>query len=93
MPVKIFKFLNNYLAPPLTKLVNLLIQNSVFPIILKSATLSPIFKMGDKTIPANYRPVASLPFGSKILERCLMNKLSSFHEKINFLTNFQNGFL
>ena len=92
MPIKIFKSLKNYLAPPLTKLVNLSIQNSVFPSILKSARLSPIFKKGDKTIPANYRPIASLPFISKIVERCVTNRLLSFYEKTNFLSNFQYGF-
>ena len=77
IPVKIFISLKNYFAYPLTKLINHSFQTGTFPNDLKIARITPIFKKGDKSNPGNYPPIASLPFVSKFIERCL--------EKENFI--------
>ena len=50
----------------------------------------PIFKKGSHTDPGNYRPIALLPIISKVLERIVHDKLSSFLQ--TWLHDCQSGF-
>ena len=50
-----------------------------------------MFKKGVKTMVDNYRPISLLCVVSKILERCLLNKI--YNELIHLITNLQHGFL
>ena len=43
----------------------------------KLASVSPIFKKGDKQIIKNYRPISLLPICGKILEKSICNNLSN----------------
>ena len=92
MPVKIFKNLSTVIVPPLCKLINFSFSMGKFPDMLKIARITPIFKKGDRTNPCHYRPIASLPYISKIFERCMANKLLSFLNKFSILHPFQFGF-
>lgn len=56
------------LARPTTQLINLSVIQTVVPPAWKVATVTPVFKSGDKTHPANYRPVSILSLTSKITE-------------------------
>ena len=62
---------------PLTKIFNRCISDGVFPQTFKYAKVIPIFKSGDKTECANYRPVSILSSLSKILEKLLHDQLMS----------------
>ena len=44
-------------------------------------------------MPGNYRPIASLPYLSKIFERCMVNRLVSFFNNSFLFSKFQFGFL
>ena len=57
------------LAKPITKLVNQSISCKEFPSPWKIATVTPIFKSGDRTSVTNYRPISILPIISKIAEK------------------------
>ena len=92
IPVHIFKKVSVYLVPPLTKLINSSFATRCFPDALKVAKLSPIFKGGDRTNPTNYRPIASLPFLSKIFERALFNRISNFTVEHSIISKSQYGF-
>ena len=92
MPVKIFKMLRTEISNPLCKLINLSFYHGKFPDILKIARITPIFKKGDNQNPSNYRPIASLPYLSKIFERCMADKLTSFLNKFSLLSKVQFGF-
>ena len=56
------------LSTPITHLVNLSIKQSIFPAAWKVAVVVPIFKAGEPTDVANYRPISILPVASKIAE-------------------------
>ena len=77
---------------PLTGLINSSFQNGIFPDELKTAKVIPIFKHGDKTDIANYRPISVLSFFSKIFEKIMYNCLINFIEEHHILYKFQFGF-
>ena len=55
---------------------------SIFPISLKLANITPVYKKGSKNSKENYRPLSILPNISKIYERCLFNPISNYFENI-----------
>ena len=65
-------------------------QQGIFPEDLKNATISPIYKNGDKSGCSNYRPISVLSNVAKILEKIVYNQLIS--NENNILTKSQFGF-
>ena len=92
MPVRIFKQLRRYFAPPLARIINLSVESGIFPCSLKLARIIPIHKKGDIENPTNYRPISCLPYISKIFEKCMTNRLISFCNKCSIFTKYQFGF-
>ena len=77
---------------PLTKLLNLVLETSVFPDSLKTARVMPIHKKGDINDYRNYRPISILPAFSKIFERALYDQIVEHVEAGNLLYKNQFGF-
>ena len=77
---------------PLVKLINASFSSGIFPSALKTAKITPIFKGGDNTFPTNYRPISSLPFLSKIIERALYDRIMNFADEYSLFTDLQFGF-
>ena len=61
------------LASPISKLCNLLIKRSKFPLDCKIVKLKPLYKKGSTTDPKNYHPVSLLPLVSKVMEIVIHN--------------------
>ena len=80
------------IAPTLTKIINMCIEENIFPDDLKNAEIIPIFKQGDKSKPTNWRPISILNPFSKIFERHIYNKLINFIDKHKILHKYQYGF-
>ena len=89
---KILKLLCPSISAPLSHLVNLCFLNGIFPDDLKIATVTPIFKAGDKTNPGNYRPISVISTISKIIEKCIYKRLMAFINNLNILSETQFGF-
>ena len=66
------------LCTPITHLINLSIRQYIFPNIWKSAIVTPIYKAGNQTDIANYRPISILPIISKIMENVVTEQLVDF---------------
>ena len=90
--VPLFKQYIHLLVPSLCKLINLSFKTGIFPDALKVAKIIPIYKKGDKSNPNNYRPIALLPFISKLFEKCLHSRLVIFFDNFNILSESQYGF-
>ena len=92
IPAAIYKCIAVLLALPLTTLINQSFETGEFPDILKIALVTPIYKKGDKTDPANYRPISSLPILSKVFETIMKNQLLAYMENNCLLSERQFGY-
>ena len=57
----------------------------------KIASVTPIYKKGDRSLVTNCRPVSLLNIDSKIFEKCMYEPLYEFFEK--HLSKHQHGFV
>ena len=89
---KVIKSIVNNIAQPLRDIFNLSLKTGIFSDNLKFAKVSPVFKSDNKKLVSNYRPISILPVFSKILEKLMYNRLLSYLDKINILTDKQYGF-
>ena len=80
------------LVPYLTSIFNSMTDSGVFPSCLEVATITPLWKSGEKTDPNNYRPMSILSSVSKVFEQLLFNRISHFIETTNQLHENQFGF-
>ena len=92
MPASILKQCLDTYIDPLTYLINLSINQGIFPGELKIAKVLPIYKTDDKRLIQNYRPISVLPFFSKIFEKIILNHFENFIESNNILYDNQFGF-
>ena len=93
IPVKIFKQLTPLLVPTICMIINICFSKGIFPDVLKIARITPVFKKGDRQACGNYRPIASLPFLSKVYERAMANRLLEYLNKYSILHSVQFGFM
>ena len=72
-------------------LFNLSFTTGVFPSVLKTAKVVPVFKKDSKLDYSNYRPISLLSNIEKILEKLMYKRLYTFLNK-NIIYNLQFGF-
>ncbi|PZC76581.1 hypothetical protein B5X24_HaOG204421 [Helicoverpa armigera] len=89
---KLIRLAAPVLTDPITYLCNLSLEQGTYPKIFKIALISPIHKSDDKRIPSNYRPISLLSCLSKILEKLVNKKLTTYLETNGLLTSSQFGF-
>jgi hypothetical protein len=77
---------------PITHIINLSLKHGIVPDKMKLAKVIPIFKNGDNSNIANYRPISLLPAFSKILEKVVYVRLYKYFVKHGILNPFQYGF-
>ena len=80
------------IAHPLHHIFRLSFEHGMVPTQLKIAKVVPIFKSGDRCNMDNYRPISLLSCFSKILEKIVSLRLSSFLATCNILSDWQFGF-
>ena len=79
--IKILKLLNKDISDQLAILFNQSFSSSIFPSVLKTSKIIPIYKKGSKVECSNYRPISLLSNIDKILERLIYNRLYNFLEE------------
>ena len=77
-------------------LVSLIFQKSLntgqVPTDWTKANVSPLYKKGDTSDPANYRPISLTCILCKLLEHVIASSLSTHFTKHNILYELQHGF-
>ena len=89
---KVIKAAKCELLSPLLHLVNLSLKKGVFPDGLKRAVITPVFKKGRTNLASNYRPISILNVVSKVLEKVMYKRLTSFLLATDALSDRQFGF-
>lgn len=75
IPTSLLEGFIQTLAPVITRLVNMSLQQGVIPSAYKAAILRPLLKKPTlERIPKNYRPVSNLSFLSKIIEQAVSSQ-------------------
>ena len=75
IPQKLARLSSDILSRPLTMIINSGIGTHIFPEIEKIASVTTVYKSGDKLRKENYRPISILNVFSKVFERFLYNQL------------------
>ena len=89
---RVLQELADQLAVPIALLFSSSITTGEVPRQWKIATVTPIYKKGDKTDPANYRPVSLTSVLCKLLERILGEDIISHLKENSLLCDQQHGF-
>ena len=89
---KLLKQIIPNIVAPLEYIFNLSLSTGCCPDLLKIAKVIPIYKKDDPHLLTNYRPISLLPAISKILEKLVYKRLSSFLTLNNILNPSQFGF-
>lgn len=84
---KFIKIILPYILPQITHLFNMIITTSNYPSKWKHAKIIPIPKSDN-----DYRPIAILPYLSKVFERLIHTQMSKYIYDNNLLTDRQSGF-
>ena len=80
------------LTSHLTFILKVCNNKSVFPTMLKRATITPIFKKDDFLDPKNYRPISITTTFFKILEKCIQRQITAYIEEKHPLALLQFDF-
>jgi len=89
--VRILNCCLSSIAPTLTTIINASLTSGTFPLIWKTAEVTPIFKQGDHEKPENNRPISLLPILSKVCERIALNQFVPYLESNKRLSSTQSG--
>ena len=83
---------SDILAPVLCYFIDNAFRLGIFPQSCKKAKIIPLFKTGKPNKLTNYLPISILACFSKIIEKLIHKRLSSFFEKHSILAKAQYGF-
>ena len=92
IPARILYECRAQLAYPLWLLWRKSMDVGQIPASLKTQQITPIFKKGDKTVAANYRPVSLTSNMIKTFERVMRDQIVEFLENNNIFPDSQHGF-
>ena len=94
IPVKILRENADIFSVYICDFFNETIRSGKFPLILKNADITEVFKKGFKGSKENYRPVSILPVISKIFEKFISRQITNFMEPLfsKYQCGFRRGF-
>ena len=92
IPIEVFKKISPIISPLLSQLFNESIEAGIFPDKLKTGRVIPLHKEDDRTCIKNYRPISTLSIYSKIFEKLVHKRMTSFISKYNIIKTNQFGF-
>ena len=84
--------LKNEISKQLADLFNLSFITGVFPSVLKTAKVVPVFTIKSKLDYNSYHPISLLSNVEKILEKIINKRLYTFLNSNNIIHSFQFGF-
>ena len=94
LPCRLLKEALPVLSRTLTFVMNTSLQHGIVPSLFKLATIRPLLKKADldPNDLASYRPISTLPFLSKILERAVFQQIKEYLDDNNVLDPLQSAY-
>ena len=92
IPPRVLKEMRNEIALPLEIIFKESMRSGKIPEEWRDAEVTPIFKKGKKSDPANYRPVSLTNVIGKVMERVVKEALTEYLEKNALIVEEQHGF-
>jgi hypothetical protein len=83
----------DYLCQPLQLIMQTSFEKHILPSAWKIASVTPIFKKGDKFCAENYRPISLTSVVCKVMETIISEDLSKYVVERNILPSQQHGFI
>ena len=94
LPTQLLKSSLDVLLPVLVRIVNTSLSSAHMPSSLKSATVTPLLKkptLNHEDLK-NYRPVSSLPYISKLIEKIVVHRLNEHMTKHHLHEYYQSAY-
>ena len=85
IPIFILKKISFIISPLLSDIFNHSINSGVFPEKLKIGRVTPLHKEGDLADASNYRPITTLSVFSKLFEKLVHKRMTSFISRYNLI--------
>ena len=92
-PAKLLTALAPVIAEPLSQMYSSFLSVGKMPSSWKSAIVTPVFKKGSSSDPANYRPISQTSVFCKLMERAVTEDITNYMLKNNLISSQQHGFL
>ena len=94
IPTWLVKEFSEQIAPFVTVLLNKSILNGYFPLVFRTAEITPILKKNslDPSVLTNYRPISNLSYLSKLLERAIKCQLLDHLDGNGLLPETQSAY-
>ena len=89
---RVIKEVKDGLTVPLYYIFRKSLEEAVLPMSWKQATVTAIYKKGDKKLPNNYRPISLTSIFCRMLESIIRDKIMSYFTSNNLFCNEQHGF-
>ncbi len=93
MPTSLFREVLGVIGPAVLTIINSSLSSGVIPSCLKHSVIRPFLKKPnlDPSDFSHFRPISTLPFLSKVLEKIVSLQLSAFLTDHNIHDCFQQG--
>ena len=94
IPVEALDPIFEVCLPDICKIVNFSLQNGIFPDHLKTSHITPIIKGSemDRNLLSSYRPISSISFLSKVIEKCAALQLYDHLTRYNLHLDLQSAY-
>ena len=92
IPEYVVKQCIEQLKVPFANIYDASLESGIFPDKLKIVKVIPIHKKGGVREVSNYRPISLLPVFSKLLEKLMYGRLTTFIESNEVLTKAKHDF-
>ena len=93
LPTKLLKDCLDHILPTITDLVNISLRDGVFASKWKTSFIRPLLKKPNlDLILSSYCPVSNLPFLSKLLEKCAMDRVNEHCKKHDLVLDYQSAY-
>lgn len=92
IPARLLHTVAEEISPALTLLFNKSLHSSELPSAWRHAHVHPIFKKGDRSNAANYRPISLTSICGKMLEHIIRSSISTHFTENHILNDAQHGF-